>query len=168
MEADVRTLISGIAFKGEAVVASAFMDRSQLSENLGILKKLGRQYWDAHSLFESVESRIQKIKEVRNLFIHGIWSPKTFGQLNGFASVTDLHTNYAPTETIRSWTHDQTSEYTLAQFQEILDEVNGIIAQIGELRLWLEKKEGIEFGFGGITGISKPVRINIDGNENSD
>ena len=56
MEADVRTLISGIAFKGEAVVASAFMDGSQLGENLGILRKLAGQYWDANSIVKSVAS----------------------------------------------------------------------------------------------------------------
>jgi hypothetical protein len=165
MEAELRVLISGMAFKGEAVVASAFMDCSQLGDNLVVLKKIGRQYWDSHKTIKTIVDRIEELKKTRNLFIHGLWSPGTFGELGGSASVTDLRTTFDDKPTIRSWSHSQKSEYSLAQFQNILAEVNSVTSEIDGLMRDLEKKEKIEFGWGGITGITKPVVININDHE---
>ena len=119
MEAELRILISGMAFKNEAVVASAFMDGSQLRDNLDVLQKIGRQYWDSHKTITTIVKRTEKLKVTRNLFIHGIWSPGTFGELGGSASVTDLRTKFEDKTTIRSWSHSQKEEYTLDQFQKI-------------------------------------------------
>lgn len=46
LESDIRSLIAGIAFGDDSISASAFLDSSQLTENLRILRKISRRYWD--------------------------------------------------------------------------------------------------------------------------
>lgn len=92
MVADVRMLISGLAFGGNLVTAAAFIDTSQLGENLRILRKISRQYWDKENQFLDIIKAVEKIREIRNLFIHGVWHSGNFEEPKGFATVTNLKT----------------------------------------------------------------------------
>ena len=152
LEADIRFLIAGVAFKDDSVTASAFLDRSQLGENLTLLKKIGRQYWDAEERLSEILSRIENIRQKRNLFIHGLWSSKEFGEKDGYAVVRDLRTTYEKKERSREWRHGVSHHFTISDFQEILNEVNQISKKIEELCEWFEKNEEMSFGyFGGTT-----------------
>ncbi len=160
MEADLRKLISGIAFNDNSIVASAFLDSSQLNENIRILKKLSRQYWeDEEERFLEIITSIGSIRETRNLFIHGVWNPGKFGEPNGFATVTDLKTAYKGDEEQRSWNHSQTLQYSINDFQKILDSVYEIIGKIENLCEHFTEDEDIQFGHGGLTAHMKPVIV---------
>lgn len=165
MEADLRSLISGIAFGEKSVVASAFLDSSQLSENLRILRKLSRQYWDEESEILNIVKAIESIRETRNLFIHGIWHPGSFDQPNGFATVTDLKTTYEGDNTKRSWWHSQTLQFSISDFQNILDSVHEIIEKIEKVRELFSSNDEIIFDREGFTATLKPVRISLSENE---
>ena len=159
MEADIRMLISGIAFGGNSVTASAFLDSSQLSENLRVLRKLSRQYWDKEDLILDIIKSIETIRETRNLFIHGIWQPGNFEEPNGFANVTDLKTIYEKGKTKRTWMHSQDLQFSLTDFQDVLDSVNSATDKIDKLCDLFESEDEIHFGQGGLTASSKPVII---------
>ena len=160
MEADVRTLISGVAFRGDSVVASAFIDNSQLAENLTVLRKLSRQNCDKEDQFREIIKIIESIREKRNLFIHGIWQPGNFGELNGFAKVTDLKTKYERGDKNRTWIHSKTIEFNIQDFQGILDKVKLAIKKIDELcELFNEENDDIQFGQGGMTASLESVIV---------
>jgi len=162
MEADVRMLISGIAFSGNSVIASAFIDTSQLSENLTVLRKLSRQYWDKEAIFMDIVKLIESIRETRNLFIHGIWQPGNFNEQNGFATVTDLKTKYEKEKTKRTWVHSQTLQFSISDFQNILNSTNSASGKIRKLCELLEMENNdMQFGQGGLTASSEPVLIPI-------
>lgn len=161
MEAHLRMLISGIAFNDNSIAASAFLDSSQLNGNLKILKKLSRQYWDKEEQFLDVIKSIKLIRETRNLFIHGIWHSGNFVELNGFATVTDLKTAYEARDESRAWRHSQTSQFSINDFQRILDDVNNIVDKIEKLRDRLSSDEGIQFEYVEFTAISKPFLVSI-------
>ncbi|OPY72639.1 MAG: hypothetical protein A4E64_02898 [Syntrophorhabdus sp. PtaU1.Bin058] len=162
MEGDLRFLVAGIAFGNDSITTSAFMDSSQLIDNLRILRKLSRQYWGAESQFAEVIDSIEQIRSTRNLFIHGLWTPGKFGETNGVASVQDLKTSFESSSTMREWRHGQTMDFSLDDFRILLADVNEAIDKIAKLREWLEKHEGIEFGYIGFTSKLKPVSIRID------
>ena len=147
------------------MIASAFMDGSQLRENLSILRKLGRQYSDAEVPIAEIIDRTEQIRSKRNRFIHGLWMPGTFGEKDGFATVQDLRTTFEETDTSRNWTHGQSEQSSVHDFQWILDEVNQIRTKIGELCAWFEKHEDIEFGYFGKRSMGKPTTyaVNPDG-----
>jgi len=159
MEADVRMLISGIGFGGNSVAASAFLDSSQLSGNLRVLRKLSRQYWDKEDLILDIIKSIETVRETRNLFIHGIWQPGNFEEPHGFATVTDLKTIYEKEKTKRTWRHSQTLQFSLTDFQEVLDSVNSVTKNIDKLCDIFESEDEIHFGQGGLTASSEPVLI---------
>jgi hypothetical protein len=161
MEADLRTLISGIAFGDKSVVASAFLDTSQLSENLRILRKLSRQYWDEEREILDVIKAIESVRETRNLFIHGIWHPGSFGHPSGFATVADLKTTYKGDNAERSWSHSQTLQFSISDFQNILDSVNEVIGKIEKVCDLFSSNDEIQFGQGGFTATLKPVIISL-------
>jgi|WetSurMetagenome_2_1015567.scaffolds.fasta_scaffold00054_15 hypothetical protein len=161
MEADLRMLISGIAFGDKSVVASAFLDASQLSENLRILRKLSRQYWDEENEILIVIKAIESTRETRNLFIHGIWHPGSFGQPGGFATVTDLKTTYEENNAERSWNHSQTLQFSINDFQNILDSVNEVIREIAKVCDLFSSNNEMQFGQGGFTATLKPVIISL-------
>ena len=163
MEADLRMLISGLAFGNNSVVASAFLDSSQLNENLRILKKLSRQYRDEENHILDIISTIGQIRETRNLFIHGIWHPGSFAESNGLATVTDLKTSYNEEDNAkRSWLHSQTLKFSICDFQKILDSVYEIEEKIEKLCDRLSSDNGIEFTQGGCTITFKPNIFNIE------
>lgn len=162
LEADIRFLIAGLAFSGESVAAAAFMDGSMLRGNLTILRRLGRQYWDAEDRITEIIDGTEKIRQLRNLFIHGLWSAKNFGVPDGFATVKDLRTTFEQDEHSRNWTHGSTEQFTLDDFQRTLAEVNAISAKIEELCGWFEKHEELDFGYFGGTSIGKPSRFSLD------
>lgn len=165
MEADVRSLICGIAFGGNGVIASAFMDSSQLSENLNLLKKLSRQYWDKEELFLNIIKPIESIRFIRNIFIHGLWASSNFGEPNGYASVTDLKTKYKKNEKMRTWTHSLTLKYSITDFQKILDDVNLVKQKIRELcELFESEDDDINFGMTGLTASMEPILIPLNSN----
>lgn len=169
MEADVRMLISGIAFGGNSVIASAFIDTSQLSENLTVLRKLSRQYWDKETLFLDIVKSIESIRETRNLFIHGIWQPGNFDEPNGFATVTDLKTKYEKEKTKRTWVHSQTQQFSITDFQNILDSINSATEKIRKLcELFEMEDDDIHFGQGGLTASLEPVLIPMPQHTNSE
>lgn len=159
MEADLRMLISGIAFGENSVAASAFLDSSQLSENLRVLRKLSRQYWEKEDQILDIIKSIESIRETRNLFIHGIWQPRDFDEPNSFATVTDLKTIYERENTKRTWMHSQTLQFSLTDFQEVLDSVNSVIEKIEKLCDLFKSEDEIQFGQGGLTASLEPILI---------
>jgi len=161
MEADLRILISGIAFGEKSVVASAFLDSSQLSENVRILKKLSRQYWDEESEILGIIKAIGSLRETRNLFIHGIWHPGSFDQPNGFATVTDLKTTYEEDESKRSWSHSQTLQFSISDFENILDSVHEVIERIEKVCDRFSSNDEFQFSPGGFTATLKPVTMSL-------
>ena len=162
MEAEVRALICGIAFGGNSVVASAFMDSSQLGGNLNVLRKISKKYWDKEELFLDIVKSIESIRLIRNLFIHGIWVSRNFGEPNGYATVTDLKTKYEKDKKTRTWTHGQTSEYSINDFQDILDNVNSIKQKIEDLcESFKSEDDDIHFGMEGRTVSMAPMRISL-------
>ena len=165
MEADLRVLISGVAFGGDNVIGSAFLDGSQLGENLSILRKLSRKFWTAKERFNSIIRRIQSIRFKRNLFIYGLCSPREFGEENDFAHVRDLRTVY---EESKTWKQGISAKFLIEDFKEILDEVTQISAEIEALCESLENEEETEFGAFQSTFMSKPIRVrmNLDGSLN--
>jgi hypothetical protein len=159
VESDLRILISGIAFKGESVAAAAFLDKSQLAENITVLRKLSRQYWEEKEYFDEIVKQFDKIRSIRNLFIHGLWRPSSFGEENGKAHVTDLKTFYEENDDKRTWKHGETREFSISDFQEILDQINSIREKIQNLCEILEDEE-ITFGYFDTTKL-KPIQIKL-------
>lgn len=117
MEGDLRILIAGLAFKDDKIIASVFLDNSQLGENIAILRKLSRKYWEEESDFSELIDLLEIIRPTRNLFIHGLWSPMNFGEPDGFASVDDLRTFYEKKQSSRTWRHRQTEKFSINDFR---------------------------------------------------
>lgn len=161
MEADLRFLIAGLAFRGETEVAAAFLDGSHLSGNLSILKKLGLTFVGDEAQFHEIVKHGEKIRLKRNLFIHGLWSPGNFGEKDGLATVKDLRTKTEEVRHGRQWTHGISEQFSLADFENLLSEVNLISAKIEKLCAWLEKHEDIDFGYFGATSKSTPTKFLI-------
>jgi len=150
MEADIRRLISGIAFRSDQTIASAFLDSSQLASNLSILRKLARKFWDDQARIEALTTSVERLRPQRNLFIHGLWSPSTFGQPGGAARVMDLKTRYEVNPTYKKWSYGYCESFSLEEFRNIHSEVISIIAEIERLMEHLE--DGDEIAFGGHSG----------------
>jgi hypothetical protein len=159
MEADLRMLIAGIAFDGNAVVASAFLDSSQLNENIKILRKLSRRSWEEEDQLLEIAKAAEAIRETRNLFIHGIWLPNSFGEPDGFATVTDIRTTFERDEEKRSWSHSQTKRFSLSDFQKVLDSVIEISDKIEKACNRFESEKDIKFCEGGLTASLKPIQV---------
>jgi hypothetical protein len=159
LEADLRDLIAGIAFGDDSISASAFLDSSQLATNLRILSKISRRYWDKEKEFIEIIGSIEAIRETRNLFIHGLWHSRNFGEPNGFATVTDLKTTFKREDTVKKWAHSQSYNYSIDDFQALLDLINGAVKKIENLRKKIESEEGIQFGTIGFTAITEPEII---------
>lgn len=163
LEADVRELLSGIAFGSNHVIASAFMDSSQLGGNINVLKKLARQYWDKEELFSDIIKSVESIRYTRNLFIHGNWMPNNFGEPNGYAIVVDLKTKYQEFEKSKNWSHGQNFKYNIEDFQNIFTLINTVINKIKNLCILLEEEnDDIHFSMIGSTISFSPFEVDID------
>ena len=161
MEADLRMLIAGVAFGENKITAATFLDSSQLGENVQTLRKLARQHWDHDAAFIDIAKRIEKLRPTRNLFIHGLWRPGTFGEPNGTACVRDLNSAYEAQPTQRTWVRGKETAYTVDDFNALLREIGAVIEHIKKLSDALEKDEDIEFGHFGATTTGKPLRMSI-------
>lgn len=155
MEAKLRNLISGLAFKDDRIAASIFMDSSQLSENTNALRKLSRMHReeDAERMIEIVK-RIEKLRPIRNLFIHGLWHHGNFEEDDGLAYVTDLRTTYE-IEKSRSgkkwqhskWQHSKTQSFSRKDFRVYFDEAVEICDLIDSMcEKFEEESDGYDFG----------------------
>lgn len=146
MEADIRRFISGLAFRSDPTIAGAFLDSSQLAANLNTLRKLARRFWNEQTRIDALASSVERIKSQRNLFIHGLWNPASFGQPDGAAEVLDLKTAYEAEPTTKKWSYGDTQRFSLAQFVSIHAQVREIIEEIENLMDSLEDGEEIQFG----------------------
>jgi len=145
MEAEIRRLIAGLAFKDDTVTASAFLDNSQMRGNLKILKKLSRQHFEEEDRFAKIIREAGRLADRRNLFIHGLWTPHTFSE-GGFALVADLKTKYHQKENGgRSWATGQGEKYTPEDFISTLSEVRVVVTEIGLIIKSLSKDDEFEF-----------------------
>lgn len=131
------------------------------------MRKISRQFWDKENQLVDILKAVEKIRETRNLFIHGVWHPGNFEEPKGFATVTDLKTEYENKGDKRSWKHGQTLKFCVTYFQEILDSVNSISYKIENLCELFKSEDDINFGQEGLTASSKPfiVSISSSGNE---
>ncbi len=161
MEADIRMLLAGIAFRDEKIFAAAFLDGSHLSENVSILRKISLSFVGDEHRFTEVLDIIEKIRIKRNLFVHGLWSPKDFGAPDGFAVVRILRTKHENKKGGRLWRHGGEERFTARDFQSILNDVNDIIRKIDGLCAWLEKDEEFEFYHQGSTSIHRSI-VSLD------
>ncbi len=161
LEADLRFLLAGLAFGGRSVVAAVFLDGSQLGENLRKLRKLGRQYWNEKNVFADIAGRIEKIRQTRNLFVHGLWNPRDFGEKEGVASVTDVSTCFEENESRKKWTFSQEYEFSMEDFRKLLAEVGQIRSEISELGVRLCGDEMCLSYIGSILQY-KPVTFSAD------
>lgn len=166
LEADLRSLISGIVFRDEAVVASAFLDKSQFAENTTILKKLGRNFWEEKELFDKIVGQLHRIRDDRNSFIHGVWRPGNFGEPNGNAELLDLRTVYCESENQRKWKHGVRKLYSLKEFAVLLDTIENVRSDIKSLCMKLENaatEEGIhlDFNLSGVTTAYRPQLMRL-------
>ena len=163
MEGELRLLVAGIAFGDDMVTAAAFLDSSQLSANLAILRKLSRKYWDHYDRLKKLVASIDRIRPRRNQFIHGIWRPGTFDEAGGTAYVVDLKTTYEEKPDSRSWSHSQTEHFSMSDFQSIYRDILVLTKEIVDLMALLESSEGIFFhsGLGGAS-MAKPIELASD------
>ena len=151
VEADLRALVTGVAFPENRIAAAAFLDSSQFSSNLRIFRDLGRQYPECEEQFQEIARRGNKLRLIRNLFIHGLWSPKTYGAPNGVAVVRTLKTTYAEVKSVRKWQHGGAQEFSVNDFANLLSDVKAVSDRIERLCSWLEQHEDLEFEYGGAT-----------------
>jgi hypothetical protein len=161
MEADLRILISGVAFNDNAITASAFLDNSQLNANISILRKLAKQYWEHDTAFTDIAQKLEQLRPVRNQFIHGLWKPGKRGDVDRLATVQDLKTSYEEEGTSRIWKHGQHRTYSIAEFDSILKDIHSVTASITVLCKVLEEDEDLDFKSFGSTSKGKPVRMRI-------
>ncbi len=164
MEGDLRTLLAGLAFGDNSVAAATFLDRSQLAENITILRKLARQHFEHEAEMADIAERIGKLRETRNLFIHGLWRPGNFVTANGVATVTDLRTAYEDKGELRKWVRGTPRDYTLAAFNALLRDIRAVCDLIEKLCEKLEREEWMSFAHHGVMTSGKPVRIAIGEN----
>lgn len=155
LEAALRSLIAGVAFGSDPAIAGVFLERSQLSANVEILKKLAKKFWAEQARIEAISHSIDQLRPERNLFIHGLWSPSSFGEGEGCAKVMDLKTTYPPSSTVphaaveepdqKTWTCGKDQTYTLDQFKAIHSKVVATIEEIEALMDHLEQRYEIHF-----------------------
>jgi hypothetical protein len=161
MEADLRSLIAGLAFGENAVTASVFLDSSQLGENCRTLQKLGRQHWDYGQTIKQIVNKIDAVRPVRNLFIHGLWSAGDFCSSGGKAQVRDLNAKYEEDHSSRKWIHGAEVAYSITDFNGLLADVREVTGLIARLREQIEKDEDVQISPFGATTIGKPERMVI-------
>jgi hypothetical protein len=161
MEADIRMLLAGIAFRDEMIIAAAFLDGSHLSENVSILRKISLSFVGDEHRFTELLDIIEKIRVKRNLFVHGLWSPRDFGAPDGFAVVRILRTKHKKQKGGSLWRHGDEERFTVGDFQSILNDVNDVIKRINRLCTWLEKEQEIDFYHQGSTSIHRSV-VSLD------
>lgn len=157
MEADIRILLAGIAFRGETIYAAAFLDGSHLSENLVTLRKISLSFLGEEHRFIEIIEPLDAIRRKRNLFIHGLWSPKNFGEPNGYAVVRELRTRSEEKKGGRMWKHGNEERFSFSDFETLLASVNDISKKIEGLCSWLEKNEEVEFGYIGFTSKNRSI-----------
>ena len=162
MEADLRLLIAGVAFNDNSVTAAAFLDGSQLNANISILRRLGKQYWDHDASFADIAQRVERLRPVRNLFIHGLWEPEKDAAQATIASVRDLKTSYEEDPTSRKWIRGQEQSYSLADFNGLLKDIGEVNSRIAKLCAALEKDEDLSFSHFGAVTKGKPMRMRIE------
>ena len=165
LEADLRVLIAGLSFGDNMVTAAVFLDSSQLAENTAMLRKLARQYSNYEVEMVVIARHIEKLRETRNLLIHGLWEPGNFSAGSGVATVRDLNCSYKKLPNGRKWTWGKGKEYSLKDFNDLLKEIRAINALIEALCQKLEKDDELEFNqFGTVfQGRRTRVRIADDG-----
>ncbi|MEO1347307.1 MAG: hypothetical protein AAFW84_00690 [Cyanobacteria bacterium J06635_15] len=163
LEANIRIFISNLVFGDSEIIASAFLDNSQFSNNIKILKKISRQYWNEQKIFGEILKRMEKLRSTRNLFIHGHWDPFTFGKGNGKARVLDLKTSFNSDEDERTWNHGEVHEFSEDDFQSILTEINSLVEELQQLWQLIGDDEPLLCKKpGGVTVCSKPIEFTIN------
>ena len=133
MEADLRALIAGLAFGENTITASVFLD-SLNSPKTRRNSGSSRANEELEPAMVEIAHRIDKLRESRNLFIHGIWEDGSLGLAGGGASVRDLNTSYEKQASDRLWASGRAKKFTIDDFNTLLTEVDAITASIG--RLW--------------------------------
>ncbi|HVW86695.1 MAG TPA: hypothetical protein VHB50_18545 [Bryobacteraceae bacterium] len=156
LEADLRALLAGLSFRDDMVTAAVFLDSSQLAENTNALRKLARIYEGYEPQMLEIAKRIEKLRETRNLFIHGIWNPGDFIS-GGVAIVRDLNCSYEKLPNERRWHRGKGTEHSINSFNELLKEVRAITALIEELCEKLENDDDLEINqFGSVFRGKRP------------
>ena len=147
LEGDLRVLIAGVAFGENSVTATTFLDRSNFAGNIDILGKLAREHPDHEPFFLEIAKLTNEIRITRNLFIHGLWTPKTYGEENGAAVVQTLKVVYEKTDASRSWETGVSQKFSKADFAAIDKKIQTAVIKIEELCERLEKHEDMDFGY---------------------
>ena len=161
MEADLRCLIAGLAFGENSITASTFLDSSQLAENTATLRKLARQHAEYEVAMADIAKRIERLRQTRNLFIHGLWDADGFTETGGVATVRDLNTVYEKKGTSREWTKGRGAKYSLSDFNSLLTEISAITSLIENLCVTLEDDNELDFSPFGSTIRGRPTRFSI-------
>ncbi len=152
LEGDLRRLLTGMAFDNDFVVASAFLDSSQLRGNLRVLRKFARIHHDYEGKFKNIAKIIENLADRRNLFIHGLWTHATFDEPEGFALVRDLKIKFSEDEKSRTWANGQAEKVSIADFSKMLLEIRDATYAIDSVIKELENDMDMEFsGFSSVT-----------------
>ena len=140
MESEIRMFIAGLVFSDDTTTASVFLDSSQLRDNLNSLKKIGRQS-DYEEEIKSLGVIPNQLRETRNLFIHGIWSPNTFSEKGGYAFVRDLKTKFEHLpKGGKRWTTGESEQFRFEDFNAIHDQIMEFLEESEILRSTIEEE----------------------------
>ena len=142
MEAEIRILLSGLAFSGDSIRAAAFLDSSQLVQSLRTIRKLARNLVGYEQDLIDVIRIPESLREKRNLFIHGIWNVASFEESDGFAIVRDLNTKFEKLDdTKRRWTRGDPACYKYEDFEEIRSQIGEFLQSSRALRKRMESED---------------------------
>lgn len=124
-------------WKEISVETVIFTRNAQLRDKLRLLKelityRLQSRFADLAAEGVTVVDRIDKIRDERNLFIHGYWLINHFLTNEGIVNVSDTRWRYDSTDP--SYSVMDTREIKLSYLEELGREVGELIEQLQEFR----------------------------------
>jgi hypothetical protein len=132
------------------LIPTVITEHNSLSKNIDLLKKLDRvRNWE-HSLISRLIDQISKIKNDRNLFIHGIWSDPIIEENSiqiicderkiSYVDEKDNEDNYVN----QTWHFSMNHVFRLDDIKNRIADIDNIIELEDKLLVGLEE-ENIDF-----------------------
>ncbi len=137
LELNIIELIVIITNSDDEIISRALVEKNSISQNIERLRKIVplRFMGEELSTIEKLLNKIDEIRKIRNLFIHGDWGmPTTMGTI-----ICDERKVKFPKKnnTDQTYSLNTLHEFSLDEIKNKIIEIDGILSQQDEINLRL-------------------------------
>ena len=133
LESILTHIIERLINSDDSIISNSLIEKNNLAANLDLLKKINRRRQYQEEKIDEIISKTNKSRNVRNFFVHGVWSDvkKDFGELYIYCS-NHKHI-YEKVSDGQQWTRYRSDKFTLNDFQDEIKKIDEILLILKEL-----------------------------------